>query len=173
MTTDLTEFTVCPNCGSTKYLENYPTSGTSTCTECMHEITKVTLSKTLPKKELSKQNCPYCGRKYDEDDNLFYDGDVTVFKCQGCGKLKGYKIVFGYEYKYAGNEEFDESAFSGKAVAIAKKEGRYILNTLSASKCAEIAKAIRRMEEDPKEKMQKTIQSISSGEISGNTKGRD
>ena len=37
------EFKLCPDCGSTEYMENYPTPGTSICDDCGHEITSIAL----------------------------------------------------------------------------------------------------------------------------------
>ncbi|MGA3288753.1 MAG: hypothetical protein ABSD42_00740 [Candidatus Bathyarchaeia archaeon] len=33
------EFKLCPSCGSTEYIENYPAPGVSICEECGHEVT--------------------------------------------------------------------------------------------------------------------------------------
>lgn len=154
MITSLNEFIICPNCGSAEYLENYPVPGTSICAKCAHEITKIKLKEVL-EDDIYLQNCPFCGKEGEEGDTLFEEDHVIVYKCKGCGKLIGYRIAL-YPI-YDPTKEFDENAFSGKAVAIAKKEGKSIL---SASKYAEIAKALKEKEKNPKEKCKKQLHGL-------------
>ncbi len=157
MTNDLNEFTLCPNCGSTEYIEDYPTPGTSLCEECGHEIIKVPL-KELRENDIDSQNCPFCGKESEQIETLYEDDFVLVFKCKNCKKLQGFKNTS--DSKYYLNEGLDESYFSSKDVARAKKEGKYTLDTLPASKCAKIAKAIRQKEKDPKEKCKKQLRGL-------------
>ena len=65
MITTMNEFTLCPHCGSTEYLENYPAPGISACTKCGHEVTKIPL-KEMSEEEILKQNCPFCGKEGEE-----------------------------------------------------------------------------------------------------------
>ena len=157
MITTLNEFTLCPHCGSIEYLENYPTPGISSCTKCGHEIVKIPL-KELPENDIDSQSCPFCGKESEQIETLYEDDFVLVFKCKNCKKLEGYRN--DPDSKYNLEDGLDESYFSGKDVAIARKEGKYTLDTLSASKRAEIVKALKEKEKNPKEKCKQQLHKL-------------
>jgi len=147
------ELKLCPNCGSTEYVENYPAPGVSICEECGHEITSVAL-KVIQDHEVeqtlySKYVCPFCGRKSGTDDDVlfsddnFQSGSIVVFKCSACGKLDGYRIL---PYVFAISEEVNDGDFDRKAVEIAKTEGHSIY---SGSVSEKIGKALKEKEKDP------------------------
>ena len=155
------EFKLCPSCGSTEYIENYPTPGVSICEECGHEVTSIALKVIQEAEEetlFSKRSCPFCGDKSQTDDDLlfsngsFKSGEITVFKCSACGKLDGYRIL---PFTFAINEEVDDGDFSRKAVAIAKTEGHFIY---SGSVSKKIVKALKEKEKDPVEICRKHFQ---------------
>src|SRR5665648_383579 len=122
METKLTIFKVCPNCGSTEYLENYPTPGATACVACMHEMTEI------PLKELSyypeSMNCSSCEKEKEQVETLYEDDFVLVIKCRTCKKIEGYCLDPESQYN---NEDLDESYFSGKDIAKAKKEGKFTI----------------------------------------------
>jgi len=161
------EFKLCPSCGSTEYVENYPTPGVSICEECGHEVASIMLKEIQePDEEAAslKESCPFCGAKNQtEDDNVFfYDGsfninhvEITVFKCVACGKLNGYRIL---PRTFSETElQLNEEDFSGETVAIAKTEGR---STYKGSVSKKIVKALKEKEKDPMEKLWKNFQNI-------------
>jgi hypothetical protein len=92
MITSLNQFTVCPNCGSTKYFVGYPFEGKFGCARCLNEVLKVSL-REMAIAEILVQKCPFCGKEGEEGDTLFDDDYVIVFKCKGCGKLDGYAVT--------------------------------------------------------------------------------
>ena len=150
MITTMNEFTLCPHCGSTEYLENYPAPGISACTKCGHEVTKIPL-KEMSEEEILKQNCPFCGKEGEEDDTLFDDYNIMVFKCKGCGKLDGYWVALQPSRTADGKPMI--KIYYPKAVSLDKIEGNSPV--YSAERAKEIAKAIRKKENDPKEKSKK------------------
>jgi hypothetical protein len=116
------ELKFCTNCGSTEYLENYPTQGTSICAECLHEITAIPLNVIQEESEETFYACPSCGKK-NETKEAWFDDDNMIFKCKGCNKLYGYRIL---ESTFEDNERLEDNDFNPKAVAIAKTEGQLI-----------------------------------------------
>jgi predicted RNA-binding Zn-ribbon protein involved in translation (DUF1610 family) len=143
------EFKLCPKCGSTEYLEDYPDPGKSICTGCGTEIVTITLRKTAEKFSV-KHKCPFCGKEGNREDRLGKTG-ITVYKCKGCGKLDGLLEVGILDDS---EEYFSDDLYSHKSVAIAEKEGRPLY---SASKAKEVAKALRAKEKDPEEKCKKEL----------------
>ena len=99
MTEKILELKLCPNCGSTEYMENYPTPGTSICDDCGHEITSIVLKelkRTLSKYFFARRKCSSCGLQDPAEESLLDDFSffrVVVYKCKRCGKLDGYRIV--------------------------------------------------------------------------------
>ena len=158
------EFRLCPSCGSTEYVENYPILGVSICEECGHEVASIVLKVIQDAEEenvLSKDTCPFCGAKNQtEDDNeLFSDGSfngvwTTVYKCGVCGKLNGYRIL---PPTFAFPEEVNEEGFNLKTVERAKREGQSIYSGPASKK---IVKALKEKAKDPVELCQKLFQRI-------------
>ncbi|MBN1245550.1 hypothetical protein JXA31_08150 [Candidatus Bathyarchaeota archaeon] len=148
------EFKICGHCGSIAYLEDYPVTGTTICAKCAQQIIKIPL-RELPEEEIIQQPCPFCGKEGEEDDTVFDDDNIMVFKCKGCGKLDGYRIAL--EPTYADNEDLEDVEYSGKAVAIAKREGSYLY---SASKAKELSKALQKKEKDPIEQNTKQLHQL-------------
>jgi DNA-directed RNA polymerase subunit RPC12/RpoP len=160
------EFKLCPSCGSTEFIEDYPTPGVSICEECGHEVTSVVL-KVIPEAEedalYSKSTCPFCGAESPEDDEnvLFSEnedsilgGGIIVFKCRACGKLDGYRVL---PCTFDIDDGVNEENFNLKTVAIAKAEGQSIYSG-SASK--KIVKALKEKEKNPEEICRKLFQRI-------------
>jgi ribosomal protein L37AE/L43A len=57
---------ICPNCGSTRYLEDYPVVGVSICEKCGHEVTSTPVKKVdeeIEENIFSKRTCRGCGRE--------------------------------------------------------------------------------------------------------------
>jgi predicted RNA-binding Zn-ribbon protein involved in translation (DUF1610 family) len=124
------EFKLCPSCGSTQYLENYPTQGTSICAECGHEITAIALKVIQEEDEETSYACPSCGKENETKEALI-DGYEVLLKCKACSKLYGYRILpsTGWDSETLDNNDFDR-----KAVAIAKTEGKLIYSVKSTKK---------------------------------------
>lgn len=127
------ELKFCTNCGSTEYLENYPTQGTSICAECSHEITSIELNVIQEEIEelFPAYICPSCRKENDTKEALFDDDGIIVFKCKACSKLYGYRIL---PTTGRDNEILDDNDFDQKAVAIAKKEGQLIYSAPASKK---------------------------------------
>jgi hypothetical protein len=149
------ELRICPKCGSTEYLENYPAPGTTICSICAHEIIKITLKETDANFSL-KDNCPYCGKGSDESEIFYAEGLITVYKCKGCEKLDGYLELAETFYC---DEMRNDGDYSGKAAAIAEVEGSQIF---SASKCQEFVKTLHEKEKDPQEICRKQFNALVS-----------
>ena len=145
---DSIEFVICPSCGSSGYIEDYPALGKQVCAECGHESEKIRLKIIAEEMEIS-DTCPFCGKEGDADDTLFEEDDILVFKCKKCGKLDG--------YKFSDFPEFDcgfEGTYDSLSIEIAKKEGKHVH---PASKYREFEKALRKRENDPIEKSKKQL----------------
>ncbi len=139
------EFGICPHCGSTEYIENYPSLGKRVCTQCGHESEKITL-KFIEKDEELFDTCYFCGTEGDEDDPFFEDDDILIFKCKKCGKLNGYnfpELMYGFEHTH-----------DSLSIKIAKNEGAFIH---PASKYREFEKELRKREKDLVEKCKKQL----------------
>jgi hypothetical protein len=148
------EFKLCPKCGSTEYLEDYPAPGTSICAKCGHEIVTITLRETA--ENFVEHNCIFCGKEGNTDHLLYEDNFRAVYKCKGCEKLDGRLDVA----KAGGSGEYlNDGNYSRKAAAIAEKEGSSIY---IASKAKEVAKALHEKEKDPEEKCKKHLHHIIS-----------
>jgi hypothetical protein len=145
MTTNLQEFRLCPNCGDTQFIENYPTVGTSTCTDCGYEIVTVPLNE-MSKKDVRSQNCFFCGKESNQVETLYADDFVLVFKCKSCGKLRGYTSTLN---PYGDEELCNDDDYKAMDRAVARKEGKYVVDMLSASKRKELIKSIKKTENDP------------------------
>jgi len=148
MITTMNEFTLCPHCGSDEYLENYPTQGISSCTKCGHEVAKILL-KEMTEEEILQQNCPFCEKEGEEDDALFDEDGIMVFKCKGCGKLDGYVVT---------PQPILKISYEPKAVSLDKLEGN--LPVYSEERAREIARAIKKAEKDPKKLCQKQFKKL-------------
>lgn len=96
MKTDLIEFGICPCCGSTEYIEDYPAKGKRVCIQCGHENVGIEL-KVVEKWEEILDNCPFCGNDGEEDDTLFEKDDLVIFKCKKCERLDGYKFFLDFQ----------------------------------------------------------------------------
>jgi excinuclease UvrABC ATPase subunit len=145
------ELKLCPKCGSTDYLEDYPAPGTSICADCGQEIVTIKLREIVETYSL-KHKCPFCGKEGAQEDLLYFANNITVYKCKGCEKIDG-----RWELSRAANEDLNDGDYSLKAVAIAEKEGTPIY---SASKAKELAKALHKREKDPKEKCRKQFKAL-------------
>ena len=89
------DVSICPNCGSTDFLPDYPAPGTGTCMECGKEIIKLELENTPSKK--TPEKCSSCNTVLDcirEEENE----DFAVFKCSRCGKISGYQKRHSAEF---------------------------------------------------------------------------
>lgn len=128
---------ICLNCGSVKYIENYPALGRSICFECGHEISNVPL-KTIELSQEIPNQCPFCG-EYGED-TLFERDDVLVLKCTQCGKPIGYCFSYSGVYDYG---DVSNSMYDPLTIRIAEQEGNYVI---SASRARELARTFRRKE---------------------------
>lgn len=153
MQMNLTEFRLCPNCGSTENLENYPTSGISICGKCNHRTIKIPLTE-MTEDAIYTQDCTSCGKEGEEDDTLFENESVVVFKCKKCGTIDGYQIINEPD-DYSGNEDPYDGNYNYKTIKTAEKEGSLIF---SAAKYQEIAKALKKKEKDPTTKCKKRLQ---------------
>jgi len=87
------QLTLCPSCGSTYYLENYPVQGTSTCTDCGHGVTSVSLIEIQGEIEDVSSICTSCGKDNEAEDPIFEEDNKFVYKCAVCGKLEGYLML--------------------------------------------------------------------------------
>ena len=140
---DPIEFVICPNCSSSGYIEDSPALGKQGCAECGHESEKIRLKIIDDEKEIS-DTCPFCGKEGEEDDTLYEDDDILVFKCKKCGKLDGYTFAFFPEFD--GGFEGTYDSFS---ITIANQEGKYVH---PVSKYREFEKALRKKEKAMLEK---------------------
>lgn len=141
------EFKICAYCGSTEYLEDYPTSGITICAKCANEINKIVL-REMVEDDILVQHCPFCGKEGEEGDTLFDDDNIMIFKCKGCGKLDGYRIVFEPTHTIDG--QLLDRTHKPKAVSLDKLEGNQPV--YSAEQARKLAKALEKAEKDPKEK---------------------
>jgi hypothetical protein len=137
------EISICPNCGSTNYLPDYPTPGQKMCTDCFREIInlKINPENYVPDK------CPSCGDKdiywiRDEETDTF-----AVMKCEKCSKIAGYtKPNFQDDYSIA---EVDDGYYGSFEVKLARKEGKPVI---SAARHKELAKELEKKQNSPEQK---------------------
>jgi len=148
MKIDAIEFRICPNCGSTDCIEDYPVKGKRLCVKCGHESVRMEL-KIVGAGQQILDNCPFCGKEGEEDDTLFEKDGIVVFRCKKCGKLDGYKFPDFLEYDPTFGRGHDSLS-----VKIAKQEGKFIH---TASKYREFAEALRKKENFPVEKCKKQL----------------
>jgi hypothetical protein len=145
---------ICPNCGSTRYFEDYPVLGVSICEICGHQVTSTPVKEVdeeIEERVFSKCICRVCGRN--QTDDLLLDSErLVVFKCKGCGQLDAYRIS---PIAISFNEDIYDAAYSSKAAAIAKKEGHLVF---SASASEKIVKAIQKKQKDPVIACQKELE---------------
>jgi transcription initiation factor TFIIIB Brf1 subunit/transcription initiation factor TFIIB len=144
---NLTEFRICPNCGSTENLENYPTPGNSMCGKCSHRTVKIPLTE-MKEDQIYSQDCTFCGKEGEDGDTLFENDNVVVFKCKKCGTIDGYKINQEPDYFDSGNDEPYDGSYSFKTIKTAEKEGTSKI--FSAAKYQEMGKALKKKEKDTK-----------------------
>ena len=165
MLATLDEFTLCPNCGSTEYLEDYPSLEIASCSKCNHEVIKIKL-RMMTIEDILNQNCPHCGKEGDEDepfvevnlnnlncdeineDYLFLNDEdrVLVYKCKKCGELDGYRVI---------NKPAKKRVNKPKPLALYKIESDRPV--YSAQEARELAKEIRKTERAPKYKCKKEL----------------
>jgi transcription elongation factor Elf1 len=148
MKTDSIEFRICPNCGSTDCIEDYPDKGKQICVKCGHKSVKIKLKVVETEREISDQ-CPFCGKEGEEDETLLETDNMIVFRCKKCGKLDGYKFPDVVEY----DPEFGR-VYDSLSVKIAKQEGKSIY---SARRAKEFEKSLRKKEKDAVEKCKKRL----------------
>jgi len=154
MEINLKQFRLCPKCGSTDFLENYPSLGMTACAKCLGRTIKIPLTE-INEDKLEEQNCSHCDAEGEEDDTLFDSEEIVVFKCKKCGTIDGYSVKDDYYYDYGGYDfDYDDGSYSFKSIDIAQKEGT---NALSTGNCKKIAKAIKKREKDPKEQNKKQL----------------
>ncbi len=141
------ELTLCPSCGSTEYLPDYPVAGASICLRCGHGVVSVRLKEIQEDHngELrfsAKYVCPSCHKQGFPDDFASVE-DITVYKCRSCGALDGYRVL---PETFASSEELNDGGFGLKSAALAKQEGHLIF---SATVSEKIAEKFERLEKDP------------------------
>ena len=154
MQMNLSKFTLCPECGSTERLENYPSSGVSVCGKCGHRAITISLTE-MREDKVYDQVCSFCGAEGEDDDTLFENESVVVFKCKKCGTIDGYFITEEpLDRDRPGDEPYDLN-FSREAIEIAQSEGT--ANVFSASKYQEISRALKKKEKDPKEQNKRQL----------------
>ena len=122
---------LCPLCGSTDYLENYPVEGASTCTDCGHEVTSVSLNEIQGEIEDVSSICTSCGKDNEAEKPIFEKYNKYVYKCTLCGKLEGYLMI---PPTFGDNERINDNDFDGLSVTIAKTEGQLIYPGYSSKK---------------------------------------
>lgn len=145
MCADSLEVKLCTSCGSTQILENYPAPGLSICAACGGEVACVPLKVISDEEDWAlTQNyiCPHCHKDADCKD-VVEDISIVVLKCCACGELDGYKILPSTGGR---DDDINDGVFGGKAVALAKDEGRLIF---SAAASKRIDKAVKEKEKDP------------------------
>ena len=120
---NLAQFTLCPKCGSTNCLENYPTQGTSICTTCGHQATALMLKVIQEELEGIPSACPSCGKEDENSSPFFSSRDKVVYKCKACGKLDGYFLL---PFIFSSEDDINDSTFDGESVANAKTEGKLV-----------------------------------------------
>ena len=150
MKTDLIEFGICPKCGSTEYIEDYPVKGKQVCIKCGHENV-IELKLVVTGRQIL-DICPFCGKEREDDDIFFERDDITVFKCRKCEKLDGYKFP-----DFSGDDYyFDFGSHDPLSAKIAEQEGKHIY---SAARYEEFAEALRKKEKarEPIEKCKKQL----------------
>lgn len=140
-----TEFRLCPKCGSTESLEDYPAPGMSICVKCGAELIKIPLTE-ISEDRIYEQDCSFCGAEGEEGDDLFDNGFVVVYKCKKCGTIDGYSVV---KQAYDSGDSSYDGNYSYETIKIAQKEGTP--NLFSAAKYKEIAKALKKQEKDAQE----------------------
>ncbi len=111
---------ICPNCGSTEYLNNYPYPGTQICIKC-GSTPKKTKLKTIQYNEEIPNQCSHCGAERQEDDTLFEEYHIIVFKCKTCGELDAYARLLSGDF--VGPEDTHYDALT---VKIAEQEGKSV-----------------------------------------------
>ena len=128
---NLAQFTLCPKCGSTDYLENYPTQGKSICTKCGHQATPLMLKVIQEDFEGIPSACSSCGKEDEKALPFFEAGDKVVYKCKACGKLDGYLLL---PITFSSEIGIYDNTFDGKSLAQAKAEGKLVYSNYSSKK---------------------------------------
>jgi len=159
MISSLNKLTICPECGSTEYSVDYAAGGRKTCRKCKHKVETIILKTITPEQDTS-DCCSFCGKEAEEDEDVpIRDDEVIVYKCKHCGELYGYLIWDDHDRDSClpfNDIDPDNQQYNHK-VKKAEQEGSKIL---SASKSKEIAKAIKKQENSPKEKCEKRFLSL-------------
>jgi hypothetical protein len=155
MMSRLAKLRICPACFSTESLEEFPEPGKATCSKCGHEIISVFIRAMFEDDALSEP-CPHCLKEGEDNEPVYDDGEIVIYKCKACGKLAGYKIIEPKEDLFfdVGNEDLCDSDFSNQQIKTATQEGHIIL---SASKSKQVAKEIQKAQNDPKEKLREHL----------------
>jgi hypothetical protein len=153
MIANLVKFIICSNFGSPEHLEDYPVKGQKLCTNCGHESIELQLKIAETANEIS-DNCPFCGKEGEEDDTLYENESITIFKCKKCGKLDGYYLPCmptdnPYDFPFSFEGEYDSLS-----VKETEEEKNYIY---PASKYKAFAKALQKKERDPREKCKRQL----------------
>ena len=152
MITKLVKLIICTNCGSPKYLEDYPMKGQKVCSKCGHESIEVQL-KIIKTQDEIPDNCSFCGTEGEPEDALYEDENImmrtVIYKCEKCENLEGFTYTLQEEYYH----DYDE-VYNPFSVKIAEQEGSLIH---SASKCKEFAKRLKKKERSPIEKCKKRL----------------
>ncbi|MDQ1279565.1 MAG: hypothetical protein QG670_827 [Thermoproteota archaeon] len=113
---------ICPRCGSTDYIKDYPEQGRDVCENCGSDIKKVPLVEKDDEEELP-DNCPLCGEKLEEDP-LCNWSDMYIEKCGKCGNLVGYRFLGDDDWF---DDPFaDDDRYDSLQVEIAGQEGKSI-----------------------------------------------
>jgi len=115
---------ICPNCGSTEFLNNYPNPGNNICIKCGHEPIKLKL-KLIGYWEELPQKCPFCNIDNKQNDIVFENTLTIIYKCSNCGKLDGY-IILESEYP----SEPNDNQYDPLSVEIAQHEGKPIFSAI-------------------------------------------
>jgi hypothetical protein len=155
------ELSICPKCGSTEYFENFPAPGLSICVECGQEITRIQL-REMAEEEIIQQNCPFCGKEGEEDDTLFDEENILVYKCKRCGKLDGYRVALkppdGTEP--LPRQHSTKRQKKPKPVSLYKLEGDEPV--YSAEEAKKLVKILKNAEKDPREKCKRKLDNLIS-----------
>jgi DNA-directed RNA polymerase subunit RPC12/RpoP len=153
------ELRICPKCGSTEYLENFPAPGLSICAECGQETILIHL-REMPEEEIIQQPCPSCGKEGEEDDTLLDQVIIIVYKCKRCGTLYGYRVALEPPDGIgpAPRQHSLKPKKKQKPVSLYKLEG--YKPVYSAEDAERLAKLLKNAENDPKEKNKRKLELI-------------
>ncbi len=147
MEMQLKEIRLCPNCGSTDYIPDYPEPGLGICTECGKEIIKL-----IPENISVTERCPACNSKDFDWIRSEDNEEFIAFKCN-CGKVSCYKRE-STDHGYISSDDVDDDNWSSLGIKIAQQEGKPVL---SASRQRQLIKELERQQKSPEEKCKRIL----------------